>query len=169
MPRSLFEWLGYFFFIVLWPFCLILLILSLLLRIFITASVLSLPVGLLDKIYVSEKVFVFDHRIVFDAVCYGRPVSDSDREIMKVEIFEGQIDVISGGSYSQITSLRSNRSLKMNCLFHELKSRNLLLCIIPVKDLLHRIMKSILKCVWLWLKLDLLSLQWSIVWFRTSI
>lgn len=43
-------------------------------------------------------------------------VSDSDREIMKVEISEGQIDVISGVVYSQITSLRANRPLKMTLL-----------------------------------------------------
>ena len=56
MPRSLFEWLGYFFFIVLCFFCLVLLILLLLLHILITAFILSLSVGLLDKIYVSEQV-----------------------------------------------------------------------------------------------------------------
>lgn len=46
----------------------------------------------------------------------ARSVSDSDREIMKVEISEGQIDVISGVVYSQITSLRANRPLKMTLL-----------------------------------------------------
>lgn len=44
------------------------------------------------------------------------PVSDSDKEIIKVEVSEGQIDVISGVVYSQITSLRANRPLKMTLL-----------------------------------------------------
>lgn len=46
----------------------------------------------------------------------ARSVSDSDKEIIKVEISDGQIDVISGVVYSQITSLRANRPLKMTLL-----------------------------------------------------
>lgn len=46
----------------------------------------------------------------------ARPVSCSDKESIRVEISEGQIDVISGVVYSQITSLRANRPLKMTLL-----------------------------------------------------
>ncbi|MDO4165121.1 MAG: alpha/beta hydrolase [Bacteroides sp.] len=41
---------------------------------------------------------------------------NSKKETMKVEITEGQIDVISGVVYSQITTLRANRSLRMTLL-----------------------------------------------------
>lgn len=43
------------------------------------------------------------------------------KEIMKVEITEGQIDVISGVVYSQTPSLRANRALKMTLLIPRTK------------------------------------------------
>lgn len=47
--------------------------------------------------------------------------TDKSREVIKVEISEGQIDVISGVVYSQITSLRANRPLKMTLLIPRTK------------------------------------------------
>lgn len=42
--------------------------------------------------------------------------TSSDKEVMKVEITDSQIDVVSGVIYSQITSQRSNRALRMTLL-----------------------------------------------------
>lgn len=43
------------------------------------------------------------------------------KEVLKVEITEGQIDVISGVVYSQTPSLRANRALKMTLLIPRTK------------------------------------------------
>ncbi|MGL5272050.1 MAG: alpha/beta hydrolase fold domain-containing protein, partial [Phocaeicola sp.] len=42
--------------------------------------------------------------------------SDGKKEVMKVAITDNQIDMVSGITYSQITSLRANRQLKMTLL-----------------------------------------------------
>lgn len=50
------------------------------------------------------------------AACAQDKIGKSPIDTMKVEIKEGQIDVISGIVYSQVTTMRANRLLKMTLL-----------------------------------------------------
>lgn len=52
----------------------------------------------------------------FSASAAPEKISENKQESMKVEITEGQIDVISGIIYSQVISTRSNRALRMTVL-----------------------------------------------------
>lgn len=52
----------------------------------------------------------------FSASAAPEKISENKQESMKVEITEGQIDVISGLIYSQVISTRSNRALRMTVL-----------------------------------------------------
>lgn len=81
-------------------------------------------------------------------------VSENKPESIKVEITEGQIDVISGIIYSQVISTRSNRALRMTVLVPRTRTPNLQLYISPEEDSHLQIMRSSSKCVWHWPKPD---------------
>lgn len=77
------------------------------------------------------------------------------KEVLKVEITEGQIDVISGVVYSQTPSLRANRALKMTLLIPRTKELKPAVVFIRAEDLLRLLTNDILKCVWHWQRLVL--------------
>lgn len=64
----------------------------------------------------SVLVFTFAVCLPSGAQSQGDKVMNSSKETMKVEITDGQIDVVSGVVYSQITSLRSSRAMRMTLL-----------------------------------------------------
>lgn len=65
--------------------------------------------------FMKKYVLIIMGAMLLQPLC-AQHTGTATRETMKVEVTDGQIDVISGVVYSQVTSRRANRTLKMTLL-----------------------------------------------------